>query len=430
VKILGRIFVFISVTFFLLTLASWGFSAIGHRKESDTDKEFGLFADALAIVQGQYVDEKKPKDLIYGALSGLLDSLDPHSQFLTPQEYEDLKQDTEGKFGGVGIEITIKDNLVTIITPIEGTPAWDAGLLSNDRIVKIDGVVIKNFTLNEMVKKLRGAPGTEVHIVVWRERDGKLHEFKIKRQMIDIKDIKEVKVVSEHVGYLRLVEFRENTPAELDRALEVLKGKGAESLILDLRNNPGGLLDQAIEVAERFLPRGSLVVSVNGRDEKQNTEYKSEFKSPDLNIPIVVLINEGSASGSEIVAGALQDHKRALLLGTRTFGKGSVQTVFPLSDGSALKLTTSRYFTPSGRSIHEKGIMPDIIVENKVLVEKKKDDKEKLEEIFEGVEEKKPESKEALSSKIDETDAPLSRALDLLKGWGVYKNTVKASQKE
>ena len=426
-KILGRVFIFISVAFFLLTLASWGFSAMGHNKASDLSKELDLFADGLAIVQTQYVDQKKPKDLIYGAFSGLLNNLDPHSQFLTPQEYEDLKQETVGKFGGIGVEITIKDNLVTIITPMEGTPAWDAGLASNDRIVKIDGVVMKNFTLDEVSKKLRGTPGTMVDIVVWREKDSKLHSFKIKRQMIEVKDIKEARILGDHIGYLRIVEFREGTPADLDKTLRDLKEKGMESLILDLRNNPGGLLDEAIQATERFLPRGTLIVSMKGRDEKQNTEYKSDFRSAETNMPMVVLVNEGSASGSEILAGALQDHKRAILLGTKTFGKGSVQTVFPLSDGSALKLTTSRYFTPSGRSIHEKGIMPDIIVENKELVEKKKGDEEKLEEIFEGVEEKKPETQEDILLKIGERDAQLSRAFDLLKSISVYKNTFKGS---
>ena len=422
--------------FILVFISLWAFtglaiSALDRQKKNETYKELELFADALTFVQTEYVDETTPKDLIYGALTGMLNALDPHSAFMTPDEYEELKVDTEGKFGGIGIEITIKDNLITVITPIEGTPAWDAGLETNDRIVKIDDTIIKNFTLNEAVKKLRGAPGTEVQVVVWREKDGKLHSFKIKRTVIDIKDIKDSKILEDNIAYLKLVEFREGTPQDLDRALKDLKAKGMDSLILDLRNNPGGLLDKAIEVTERFLPKGSLIVSIKGRDPKQNTEFKSNYGSPDLDTPIVLLVNEGSASGSEIVAGAFQDDKRAVLLGTTTFGKGSVQTVFPLKDGSALKLTTSRYFTPVGRSIHEKGIVPDIIVEPEKIAPKKEEEKQKeLEKIFEGVEEKKPESAEKKAlEQLYASDVQLSRAVDLLKGIKMYKITSKGMAK-
>ena len=424
IKISKKIFVFVSVFFFLLSLTSLAISAIERTKKNDTYKELELFADALAYIQTEYVDETKPKDLMYGALSGMLSGLDPHSQFMTPEEYEDLKVDTEGKFGGVGIEITMKDNLVTVITAIEGTPAWEAGLKTNDRIVKIDDAVIKNFTLSDVVKKLRGKPGTEVTVVIWREKESKMHSFKIKRSMIDIKDIKEAKVLEDHIAYLKLVEFREGTPQELDKTLSDLKAQGMDSLILDLRNNPGGLLDKAINVAERFLAKGAVIVSIKGRDEKQNTVYKANFKAPELDIPIVLLVNEGSASGSEILAGALKDHRRAIILGAKTFGKGSVQTVFPLKDGSALKLTTSRYCTPSGQSIHEKGIIPDIVVEQKVCEVKQNEGKDRdLEEIFEGVEEKNVQTDQTKAlNKLYASDAQLSRAADLLKSIKIYRS--------
>lgn len=432
IKFFKNVFIWVSAVFFLLTLTGLALSAMDRTKKSATTKELDLFVDTLAYIQAQYVDETKPKDLVYGALSGMVNSLDPHSQFLTPEEYEDLKVDTEGKFGGIGVEITVKDHLITVITSIDGTPAWEAGLQTNDRIVKIDDTVIKNFTLNEAVKKLRGKPQTEVNIVVWREKEGKLHAFKIKRALIDIKDIKEAKILENNIAYLKLVEFREDTPQELDRVLKDLKEKGADSLVFDLRNNPGGLLDKAIEVARRFLPRGAVIVSTQGRDAAQNVVYKSDFKAPDVDMPIVLLVNEGSASGSEIVAGAFQDNKRAIILGEKTFGKGSVQTVLSLRDGSALKLTTSLYFTPKGESIHEKGIIPDIVVAQPEFKVKPKAGKEEaegdLEKIFENVEAEKPGEEEGALSEITAKDAQLSRAVDLLKSIKIYKNFHPASE--
>ena len=417
----------------LLLLAALGglaVSAIEREKKDETYRELELFADALTFVQTDYADETKPKDLIYGALSGMLSGLDPHSQFMTPEEYEELKVETEGKFGGIGIEITIKDNLITVITPIEDTPAWEAGLAPNDRIVKIDDTVIKNFTLNEAVKRLRGKPGTEVNVVVWREKESKLHSFKIKRAIIEVKDIKEAKILEKNIAYLRLAEFREGTPTELDKVIKDLKSKGMDSLILDLRNNPGGLLDKAVEVSGRFLPKGAVIVSIKGRDKKQNSEYKANFKTPDLDTPIMLLVNEGSASGSEIVAGAFQDQKRAVVLGVKTFGKGSVQTVLPLKDGSALKLTTSRYFTPGGRTIHEKGIVPDIEVEASVVIKSSETEKkDELEKIFENVEEKTPETQESNElEKLYSSDSQLSRAVELLKGIKIYKGMTVREQ--
>lgn len=423
IKTAGRTLFAIAIALVLFWMAGLAVSAVEKKKQDETFKELDLFADALAFIQTQYVEEVKPKELIYGALSGMVSGLDPHSQFLTPEEHEELRVETEGKFGGIGIEITMKDDLITVITPIEGTPAWEAGLQSNDRIVKIDGSVAKNFTLNEAVKRMRGAPGTEVSVVVWREKEERLYAFKIRRAIIDVKDIKDAKILEDHIGYIKLVEFRDDTPQELDRALNDLASRGMDSIILDLRNNPGGLLDKAVAACERFLKPGSIVVSIKGRVAGQNAEFKSNFKTPNLDMPMVLIVNGGSASGSEIVAGALKDHKRAVLLGTKTFGKGSVQTVLPFSDGSAMKLTTSRYFTPLGRSIHDLGVEPDIVVEDVRLIEAAgKEEEDKREKIFEKVNGQNNDGKEAIPHKLYLSDIQLARAVDLIKSIKIFKS--------
>jgi carboxyl-terminal processing protease len=413
--------------FSVFVLASLAVSAAVSQKSKDaTYKELELFADALALVQTQYVKEADPKQLIYGAMAGLLTDLDPHSQFLTPEEYNELKIDTEGKFGGIGVEIIMKDNLVTVITPIEGTPAWEAGLAPNDRIVKIDDTVIRNFTLNDAVKKLRGKPGSEVQLTVWREKEAKLLSFKVKRAMIQIQDIKEARIIEDGIAYLKLVEFRENTPRELDRVLKTFKEQGMTALIIDLRNNPGGLLDRAIEVTERFLAKGAVIVTVRGRDLQQKEPFKAGYAQPDTTTPLVLLVNEGSASGSEIMAGALKDYKRAVLIGSQTFGKGSIQTVFPLSDGSALKLTTNYYVTPSGTQIQENGIAPDIAVEEKAQ-ELPSTVSDRLEQIFEKIEPAPPPSpaeEKPAAAPVAPPDPVLARAVDLLKSLKVFGNLV------
>lgn len=424
---LKHVFIFISVVFFLLTMGSLAISAISqkHDRQEEMIASLGLFTDALDFIQDQYVQEVRPKDLIYGALTGMLADLDPHSQFLLPEEFDELKIDTEGKFGGIGVEITMKDDLVTVITAIEDSPAWAAGLAPNDRIVKIDEEVIKNFTLNDAVKRLRGKPNTVANIVIWREKEGKLYSFKIKRMMIDVKDIKEARIIDDHIGYLRIVEFREGTPQELDRVLKNLKAQGLKGLVIDLRNNPGGLLERAIETTQRFLAPGSLIVTVRGRNPKQAEEFKSSLHASDVTTPIVLLLNEGSASGSEIMAGALQDHKRAVLLGTKTFGKGSVQTVLPLRDGSALKLTTSHYYTPSGRSIHEQGIEPDIEMADAPVGEAVVEAPGDIDKIFENVDHSIPEepavAKKESAPKNFTDDPPLAKAVDLLKNVDVFR---------
>ena len=351
------------VLFLILGSSLLVFSDNERKKRNELYKQLELFSDALSLVESEYVDQPKSQDLIYGALKGMLSSLDPYSEFLDPESRNELEVDTEGKFGGLGIEIAIKDELLTVMTPIEDTPAWKAGLKSQDRIVRINGELTRNVTASDAVKKLRGNPGTEVTLSIMREGQNKFFEVKLIRDIIKIKDIKNAQILEDNIGYVRLVEFRKDTPSDLDAALAQLKKAGMDSLILDLRNNPGGLLEVAVKVVDRFIPEAKLVVSTRGRLASQNMEFKSSDGRKYLDIPLVILVNEGSASGSEIVAGALQDYKRAVIVGTKTFGKGSVQSILPLSDGSALKLTSSKYFTPSGKVIHNQGVAPDIVVE-------------------------------------------------------------------
>ena len=404
--------------------------------KADMYSKVELFSYALTTIQSEYVDEKTPKDLIYGSLKGMLSSLDPHSQFLDPQGYKELKTETQGKFGGLGIEITIKDNLLTIITPIEDTPAWDAGLKAGDHIVKIGKDVTRDMTLDDAVKKLRGDPGTEVTITILREKESLIKDFTITRQIIHVQDVKAPHVIDEHIGYVRLTEFREDSYKELHEAIKKLKDQGADSLILDLRNNPGGLLNVAINIAEDFIPAGQTIVSTKGRHPSQDSLAKSGNTNGDfLDLPMVVMINEGSASGSEIVAGALKDNKRAVTVGTKSFGKGSVQSVIPMPDGSGLRLTTAKYFTPSGVCIHGIGITPDVVVERVYpKVEKDEDadkkDKKDIDQIFEDVQNKdnkdavvsEDKKKELEQKKKDDEDNQLQSAVNVIKGIKVYRN--------
>lgn len=335
-----------------------------NEKDNDLYAQVELFSYALTTVQSEYVEKKTPKDIIYGALTGMLGSLDPHSQFLTPDDFKELKTETEGKFGGLGIEISIRDSLLTVVTPIEDTPAWKAGLKPGDRIVKIEKDLTRDMTLNKAVKKLRGEPGTKVHITILRESEGKILDFDITREIIRVQDVKDPHIIEDNIGYVRLVEFRENSAKQIYKELKNLKNAGATALIFDLRNNPGGLLNVAIDISEMFLAKGKVIVSTRGRHPIQDSvSVSNNTKDEFADWPIVVLINEGSASGSEIVAGALKDNKRAVTLGNKSFGKGSVQSVIPMPDGSGLRLTTSKYFTPSGICIHEIGITPDIVIE-------------------------------------------------------------------
>lgn len=387
------------------------------QKSDDLYKELELFSDAVSIIRSDYVEEAASKDLIYGAMKGMLSSLDPYSQFMDPDTYNEMKIETEGEFGGIGIEITIKDNLLTIISPIDDTPAHKVGLKAGDKIVKINGEITRDFTLIEAVKKLRGKPGTDVAVTVLREVEKRLLDFTITRSIIKLESIKRSEVIGSDIGYIRLVEFQEKTGRDLERSLRKLEKKNIKGLILDLRNNPGGLLDAAVDTAEKFLEKDKVIVSTKGRVEDQNFIFKSKNRNKHLDYPLVVLVNGGSASGSEIVAGAIQDHKRGIILGTKSFGKGSVQTVIPLSDGSAVRLTTSKYFTPDGRTIHDEGIVPDIVVEYRETeeVEEKSKDLQVFDELLEDKKDK--ESKE---KKTKAYDNQILSAVDVLKGIIIY----------
>jgi carboxyl-terminal processing protease len=403
------------------------YSANKKKNHDELYRQVSLFSDTLAIINLEYVEDTKSKDLIYGALKGMLASLDAHSQFMDPQTYDELKVDTQGKFGGIGIEITIKDGLLTIITPIEDTPAWKAGVKANDHIVKIDEDLTREMSLTDAVKKMRGKPGEAVNLTILRDSEKKLLDFKIIRDIIKIKDIKQARILEDGVGYIRLAEFRENTLKELNGALSNLSKQKMCALIIDLRNNPGGLLDVAVKIAGKFIPPNKMIAYTKGRKQEQNFEFFSDTKNTILDLPLVILINEGSASGSEIVAGVLQDYKRAIIIGNKSFGKGSVQTVIPLADGSALRLTTSYYFTPSGKIIHGKGVIPDIIVEEKESLETNPEQLKinKSEEIFKEIESRDKKNKVSEGTFDYKQDPQIMRAVDALKAIELYKQAKK-----
>ena len=328
----------------------------------DTYEKLKVFTEILSLVQSNYVDEVKSKELIYGAVKGMLETLDPHSAFMPPETFREMQVETQGSFGGLGIEITVKDRALTVVSPIEGTPADRAGIQPGDRIIKIEGQPTKDLTLMDAVRKLRGPKGSKVTITILREGSLEPLDVTLVREVIEVKSVRS-KDLGDGIYYVRLSSFQERTTKDLERVLEQAQKAGSTALILDLRNDPGGLLNQAVAVSDMFLDKGQLIVYTQGRVKNQDLRFTAEHSNGFPRWPMVVLVNGGSASASEIVAGALQDWKRAVILGTKTFGKGSVQTVIPLSDGSGLRLTTAKYFTPRGRSIHGIGIMPDILVE-------------------------------------------------------------------
>ena len=346
----------------VLTLSLGGSAVSKVTDNAATYEQLRLFTEVLSIVQNQYVDEVPPKELIYSAIKGTLRGLDPHSSFLDPESYREMQVETTGSFGGLGIEITLKDDILTVVAPIDGTPAYRAGLHTGDRIVKIDGLSTKDMQLVDAVKRMRGKPGTKVTISIVREGWAEPKDFDIVREQIRVQSVRRVEM-GDGIEYVKLRQFQEQSPQDLETALDKLRKNGMKALILDLRNNPGGLLTAAVEVSEKFIDDGKLVVYTEGRVRNQNMRFSAHAKRGYSQMPMVVLVNQGSASASEIVAGALQDWGRATIVGTQTFGKGSVQTIIPLSDGSGLRLTTAKYFTPKGRSIHGKGITPDVIVE-------------------------------------------------------------------
>ena len=395
-------------------------------EKDDPYPNLKLFSTVLERVRQDYVDGEKVtyQELIQGAMKGMLSTLDPHSEFMEASKYDELKKDTQGEFGGVGIVISMKDGHVTVVSPMEDTPGFKAGILSGDRIIKIDGRTTEKFSIQDAVKKLRGTPGSDVEISVIRPSTGSLTNYTLTRAAIKVDSVKDINgkrefPLSENkIGYIRLVQFGELTADDMEDALRKLEKKGMETLVLDLRGNPGGLLDSAVKVVEKFVPRNTVIVSTEGRGTTQPFVHRASGRSTHLDLPMVVLVNGGSASASEIVSGALQDLTaagkcKAVILGEQTFGKGSVQSILPLSDGNALRLTTAKYYTPSHKVIHEKGITPDIIVPMS---------EEEERDLFY---KRSPGGLEALSDADRERvqnahDVQLDRAMDLLKGLSVY----------
>ena len=335
-----------------------------HALPDDTYKELQTFANVLAIVQKNYVEPVSTKQLVNGAITGMLSSLDPHSAYLTPDLYRDLEVETRGSFGGLGIEITVKNDVLTVVSPIDGTPASKAGIKPGDQIIKINDDFTKGMTLTDAVKMMRGPRGSKIQLTLHREGIPDLFTVSVTRDVIKIKSVK-AKALKDGYGYVRISSFQDGTDDDVEKALDKIRkddGGHIKGLVLDLRDNPGGLLNQAVSVAGEFLD-GGLVVYTRGRLANQQQKYFAHKKQDFRDYPMVVLVNGGSASASEIVAGALQDQRRAIVEGTQTFGKGSVQTILPLDDDSALRLTTARYYTPNGRSIQAVGITPDVVVE-------------------------------------------------------------------
>ncbi|MFH1980935.1 MAG: S41 family peptidase [Pseudomonadota bacterium] len=410
-------------------------------------KGLKTFADVIEIIEKSYVDPVEPDKLIQDAIQGMVSSLDPHSSLLEPAEYEELRIDTQGKFTGIGVSISIKDGFVTVVAPIEGTPAFEAGIKAGDKIIKVDDKPIKK--LKNAVKLMRGPKGSMVKVTVLREGVSEPLDFTLERDVIPIQSVRGLTIAPGY-GYVQVTHFRDQTTGDLEKALEQIEkeNKGLKGLILDLRDNPGGVLPQAIQMSDLFLKSGRIL-SIKGRLEQHNKTYDAHDDANDQMAPLVVLINGGSASASEIVAGALQDHHRAILLGTTSFGKGSVQTVEALRDGYALKLTIARYYTPSGRSIQAKGIEPDIevpfmvidraakLAENRSML-KERDLQNHLEaetvvdeEVIDVDEKKIPDKKPApaknqprfgpLDAERLKTDSQVMRALDILIGYNILR---------
>lgn len=425
-----------------------GWERTGHA--SETYEELKTFSEVLNQVQRHYVDETKAKDLIQGAIRGMLATLDPHSAYMTPEMYKEMQVETKGEFGGVGIQIGVKDNRLAVIAPIEGTPAHRAGIKAGDFIVKVNDETTKDLTLMDAVQKMRGPKGSKVNLTIQRDGTPDPLVFTLVRDTIKIESVKSKMI--DNLGYVRLTQFQEATGRDLAKAIKQFREQKAQGAIIDLRNNPGGLLTAAVDVSEQFLPSGKLVVYTKSRDGKKD-EWFAKSKDQLEELPVIVLVNEGSASASEIVAGALQDWGRAVVVGTTSFGKGSVQTILALGDGSGLRLTTAKYYTPKGRTIQSTGITPDIVVKLAVPPTAKagegkpgeKDTEAKSAKPSNGKDTppsgvKPPDeagskngtpasapSAEALSELSLEQDAQLQKAVELLKSWKIFKEMKPAS---
>ena len=428
----------------------------------DSYEKLKTFSEILSLLEANYVEKVDANQLIDGAIRGMLKTLDPHTSYLPPEAFTQMKVETSGRFGGLGIEITIKKGILTVVTPIEDTPAFKAGVKSGDRIIKIEDESTLDMTLSDAVERLRGKIGTEVNITIFREGMDEPLKVTLERANIQVKSVKS-KIFEGSIGYVRIRSFTKTTSRDLDKVLDEFRRKQVKKLVLDLRNNPGGLLNQAVEVSDRFLKPENLIVYTQGRTEEQNMRFTTHDRVQRVAYPMIILVNGGSASASEIVAGALQDSSRAIILGTQTFGKGSVQTIIPLSDGSALRLTTARYYTPSGRVIQENGIIPDITVEVPVVSKKTQEESAKNNEEVNkektkmrrflrekdlrqhlkgkksfGEEESKVEDEKKSEEELKkdelmaslredlEKDIQLKEAIDLLKGWSVMSKVFSA----
>ena len=420
----------------------------------DTYNKLKVFSEILSLVESDYVESVESDTIINGAIRGMVKALDPHTSYLPPASYKEMQVETTGKFGGLGIEISIRDGVLTVVSPIEETPAFKVGIKAGDKIIKIEEESTLDMTLQDAVTRLRGETGSPVTITIFRDSFKAPKEFTIVRAIIKVRSVVH-KLYKKDIGYIKIRSFSKNTSLDLDKALDELEKKEISKLILDLRNNPGGLLNQAVEVADRFLNQENLIVYTKGRSDTQNMRFTSHDKVAGVSYPLIILVNSGSASASEIVAGALQDLNRAIILGTPTFGKGSVQTIIPLSDGSALRLTTARYYTPSGRVIQENGIEPDIIIERKTPEELEEDDEKEKEpeekirlrrflrekdlkkhlkgkssigDVKEESTIKKEETEEAYINGDLVKDNQLQHAVSLLSGWEVMKKVFKNLQ--
>jgi carboxyl-terminal processing protease len=425
-------------------------------KKAETLRMLDLFGDVFEKVRKDYVEEKSDKDLIESAINGMLTSLDPHSSYLNKEDFKEMREQTKGEFGGLGIEVTMKNGLVYVVSPIDDTPAFKAGIKSGDYISHIDGQSVMGMTISEAVKKMRGKPGENITLKILREGEKKPFDVLITRDVIKVNSVRSE--VYDDVGYVRITNFTEATGKNLGKKIEELTKKIGEDklkgFVLDLRNNPGGLLNEAIDVSDVFLDKGE-VVSTRGRNPDDSKKFSAGPDDETKGKPIVVLINEGSASASEIVAGALQDHGRALIVGEKTFGKGSVQTVIPLPKEAAIRLTTSRYYTPSGRSIQAKGIEPDVIIKPAEIKTIEKDfgnseaslirhleseDEKKAREEKEkqaaaaGNKDTQAASTDATSDlfkkddkdkTLEQKDYQLARAIDILRSIAIYKSKVQ-----
>ena len=411
---------------FLLALAP----VLAHAAEigkNDKDTAYDsmtVFARALELIRQDYVDEKQIayKELTYDALQGMLSALDPHSQFMPPDDFKEMQSDTKSEFTGLGIVVSFKGGLLTVVTPMEDSPSFKAGVLPGDQILRIDGESTEKMDLSDAINKLRGEPGKPIKLTISRAATREIKDFDLVRSVIKVASVKDAKLVKPDltdgykIGYVRITQFNEPTAGDLQKELAKLREQGMQALVVDLRHNPGGLLTSAVDVCSQFLASNQMVVYTEGRAASQRRVYRtSGIEKPDTKTPLAVLVNSGSASGAEILAGALKDLNRAVVVGETTFGKGSVQSVVQLQDGSAVKLTTAKYYTPGRQVIHEHGIVPTIVAtmtpeQERTLVMSRREDKLTLEE----------------QANVDNFDDPqMDRAIDALKGVLIYTQVAK-----